>query len=178
MFRRTPKEGILKRSKSPWCSEYVIVKKKAGDCRFCVVFRRLNNITKKDSYPLPDVQECLETLCGNKYFSNLDFASGYWQIPVEKTSQELTAFKKAGEIYEFKRLPFGLCNGTASFQRLINALFTGMRGLNVQLFLDDICLASKTWEEHIVLIDQVLKLIIKANLKLKGSKCTFGSECV
>lgn len=169
-------QGIIEKSESPWCSEYVMVKKKTNDWRLCVDFRKLNSLTKKDSYPLPNIEECLEQLSSNMYFSQMDFASGYWQLPMAEESKELTAFRAAGEVYQFKRLPFGLTNAPATFQRLINALFAGMKGMSPQVFLDDICLATKTWPEHLTLLDRVFKVIIKAGLKLKGSKCLFGSE--
>lgn len=159
------KEEVVQPSQSPWCSEFVMVKKKTGDWRMCVDFRKLNSVTRKDSYPLPNLDECLENLAGNQYFSQIDFASGYWQVPVEKSSQALTAFRVGGELYEFKRLPFGLTNAPATFQRLMNALFAGLKGIQLQIFLDDVCLASPSWEEHLVLLDQVLKIVIKANLK-------------
>lgn len=172
------KEEVVQPSQSPWCSEFVMVKKKTGDWRMCVDFRKLNSVTRKDSYPLPNLDECLENLAGNQYFSQIDFASGYWQVPVEKSSQALTAFRVGGELYEFKRLPFGLTNAPATFQRLMNALFAGLKGIQLQIFLDDVCLASPSWEEHLVLLDQVLKIVIKANLKLKPSKCSFGTKYV
>lgn len=120
----------------------------------------------------------MEQLAGKRYFSQMDFASGHWQLPMERNSQELTAFRVGGELYEFKRLPFGLTNLPATFQRLINAEFAGLKGLNLQVFLDDICLATSKWDEHLELLDKVFKIVIKANLRLKGSKCTFGTEDV
>lgn len=81
-----------------------------------------------------------------------------------------------GELYQFKRLPFGLTNVPGTSHRLINALFRGMKGINLQVFLDDICLATDTWPEHPALLEKVFKLIIQANLKLKGSKCLFGTN--
>lgn len=171
-------QNIIQVSDSPWCSEYVMVAKKTGEWRMCVDFRRLNTVTKKDSYPLPNIEECLEMMCGNKYFSQIDFASGYWQLPVAEQSQELTAFRVGGEIYHFKRLPFGLTNAPATFQRLMNALFAGLKGISLQVFLDDVCLATSTWSEHIELLEKVLQIIIKANLRLKGSKCSFGTKAV
>lgn len=152
------KDKIVQPSQSPLCSEFVMVKKKTGEWRLCVDFRKLNNVTRKDSYPLPNLDECLENLAGSKYFSQIDFASGYWQIPVEKKSRELTAFRVGGELYEFNRLPFGLTNAPATFQRLMNALFAGLKGLQLQIFLDDVCLESSNWSEHLVLLDQVFKI--------------------
>ena len=163
------KEGIVQPSESSWSSKYVMVKKKTNEWRMCVDFRRLDNPTKKDSHPLPDMEDCLQQLSDRKFFSQVDFASGYSQPSVAKQSRELTAFRVGGELYEFKRLRFGLTNAPATFQRLINALFAGLKGLNLQVFLDDVCLASSKWGEHLHLLKEVFKVIIRANLRLKGS---------
>lgn len=172
------KQGVIEESQSPWASEYVIVKKKTGDYRLCIDFRRLNALTKKNCYPLPNIEQCIESLAGKRFFTQLDFASGYWQMPMASSSKELTAFRTTEGLYQFKRMPFGLTNAPASFQKLINALFTGLKGLNLQVFLDDICLASDTWAEHLTLIKKVLEVIRKSKLKLKGSKCVFGAASV
>lgn len=170
------KQGIIEESESPWSSAYVLVKKKSGDWRLCVDFRKLNAITKKNAYPLPNIESCLDALAGKVYFSQLDFASGYWQMPIADSSKELTAFRTEDGLFQFRRMPFGLTNAPASFQKLINVLFAGLRGLNLQVFLDDVCVATSEWPEHLGLLEKVFKLVIKANLKLKGSKCVFGSH--
>lgn len=169
-------EGIVQTSKSPWSSAYVLARKKSGEYRLCVDFRRLNNLTKKVDYPLPNTDECIESLAGNKYFSLLDLASGFWQVPLTERARELTAFKTENGLYEFNRMPFGLCNGLATFQRLVNALFTGLKGVDLQAFIDDICLASKSWKEHLELIDRVLKIIETSGLKLSCDKCIFATK--
>lgn len=169
-------EGIVEPSSSPWAAAYVLVRKKTGDWRLCVDFRGLNAVTKKDSYPLPHVEACLEAVAGNKFYTLLDFAQGYWQIPLSERAKERTAFRTERGHWQFTRMPFGLCNAPASFQRLMNALFTGLQGINLQIFIDDVCLATKTWEQHLALIDQVLSIVEKNNLKLKGAKCVFGAE--
>lgn len=106
-------------------------------------FERLNK--KNKSSPLPNFEECLEPLSGNRYFSTLDLASGYWQIEMAEESRELTSFRTDDAQYHFLRMPFGLCNAPASFQRLVNALFAGMKEVHLQVFIDDICVAFKTW---------------------------------
>ena len=100
---------VIEPSNSPWASPIVLVKKKDGTWRFCIDFRKLNEVTCKDAYPLPQVNDLIDTLSGHKYFTTLDLASGYWQVPVEKSSQEKTAFViPGGDIYHFKRMPLGL----------------------------------------------------------------------
>lgn len=171
-------EGIIEPSDSPWASAYVLAKKKSGELRLCVDFRKLNLVSKKLSYPLPNTDDCLETIAGKNYFSLIDFASGFWQIPVARNSRELTAFRTEDGLFQFKRMPFGLANAPASFQRMINALLSGMKGINLQVFMDDICIATDTWEEHLKLLAQLFDLVIKSGLRLKSSKCVFGAHQV
>lgn len=170
------REGVIEESNSPWASAYLLVKKKNGKMRMCIDFRRLNSMTKKSSYPLPNIDECLENLAGKRYFSNLDLASGFWQIPVDESSREYTAFRTEEGLFHFKKMPFGLCNAPASFQKMVNVLFTGLKGMSMQIFIDDICIATYDWNEHLQMLDKIFKLLIQANLKLKADKCTFGAE--
>lgn len=168
-------EGIIEESNSPWASAYVLAKKKSGDYRLCIDFRKLNNVTKKTSYPLPNIDDCLDTICGMNYYTKLDFASGFWQIRMGDSSKEMTAFRTEDGLFQFKRMPFGLTNAPASFQRMMNALVAGLKGLHLQVFIDDVCIATKNWAEHISTLDKFLKVVIKSNLKLKASKCIFGA---
>jgi len=166
--------GIIEESKSPWASAYVLAAKKNGEMRLGVDFRRLNDSTKKWVYPLPNIDDCAETLAGKQYFSQLDMASGFWQLPLSKRARELTAFRVEDGHYQFTRMPFGLTNAPARFQRLTNVLFSGLKGLHLQVFIDDICVATSTWAEHLSMLAKVFSLLIKANLQLKSNKCVFG----
>ena len=120
-------KGIIKPSCSPWASPIVLVKKKDGTTRFCVDYRKLNTITRKDAYPLPRIDETLDTLQGAKWFSTLDLASGYWQVELSEESQDRTAFCTPNGLFEFKVLPFGLCNAPATFQRLMDLILSGLQ---------------------------------------------------
>ena len=171
-------DGIIEPTDSPWASAYVLVSKKTGDWRLCVDFRKLNDLTKKSVYPLPNIEDCLDSIAGKKIFSQMDFAAGFWQIPMEASSKELTAFRTEDGLFQFNRMPFGLTNAPASFQKMMNILLAGLRGLDLQVFIDDICIATDTWKEHVILLEKVFKLAIAANLKLKGSKCLFGTDRV
>lgn len=176
--RQLIQDGIVEESSSPWASAYVLAKKKNGEYRLCIDFRKLNSMTKKVAYPLPNIDECLETLSGKKFFTQLDFKSGFWQIEMEEKSREYTAFRTEDGQFQFKRMPFGLTNAPASFQKMINTVLAGLKGMNLQVFIDDICIATKTWEEHLSMLESVFKLIIQANLKISVNKCVFGASSV
>lgn len=176
--RKHARKGHNKEKRKSLGVSLRLVKKKSGETRLCIDFRKLNSVTKKNVFPLPNLEDCLDALNGNKYFSTLDLASGYWQIEMAEKSKELTAFRTETGHYEFERMPFGLCNAPASFQKLVNALFTGLNGIHLQVFMDDICLATKDWSSHLELLSEVFRLLREANLKLKPTKCTFGSNKV
>lgn len=163
------KLDIIEPCESPSAAAYVIVKK-TGDLRFCIDFRKLNEVTVKSSYPLPNIEECLEP------FSQLDLASGFWQLPISEQARDLTSFRVEDGQYRSKRMPFGLCNAPASFQRLMNALFAALKGIHLQVFIDDLCLATTSWGDHLILLEKVFEILINAKLKLKANKCMFGCE--
>ncbi|KAI9554902.1 hypothetical protein GHT06_020180 [Daphnia sinensis] len=119
---------VIRYSQSPWASPVVLVEKKDGEVRFCVDYRKLNSITKKDSFPMPRIDETLDKLYGKKFFTTLDLASGYWQIQVHDPDIEKTAFVVENNLYEFKRMAFGLCNAPATFQRLMNYVLRDVLG--------------------------------------------------
>lgn len=139
-------KGIIVHSKSPWSFPVVLVKKKSGETRFCVDYRKLNKITKKDSYPLPRIDEILDMLHTKKYFSTLDLASGFWQIEVEPTDQEKTAFVVENDFFHFRKLPFDLCNSPSTFMRAMNYIFGDFIGNILYIFLDDIIITSSTFK--------------------------------
>ena len=150
------RQEVIQPTSSPWGSPVVLVKKKDGSLRFCVDYRRLNSVTKRDVYPLPRVDDILEALAGARYFSTLDLASGYWQVTMDQAAREKTAFVTHAGLYEFNKMPFGLCNAPATFQRLMETVLAGLTRRRCFVYLDDILVISNTWEEHLSNIQQVL----------------------
>ena len=142
-------QGIIQPSKSPWASPIVLVEKKNGSIRFCIDYRKLNKETKKDSYPLPRVDDLLDDLADAKWFSTIDLASGYWQVEVSPEDQEKTAFTTPHGLYQFKVMPFGLCNAPSTFQRLMELVLAGLRWDTCLAYLDDIIVFGRTFPEHL-----------------------------
>ena len=166
--------GAIRESQSPFSSNVVLVRKKDGSLRFCIDYRKLNNRTVKDAYYLPRIEETIDTLSGSKYFSKLDLRSGYWQVGVKESDKMKTAFS-VGPLgfFECNRMAFGLCNAPASFQRLMERCMGELHLRECLIYLDDIIIFSKTFEEHLVRLENVFRQLELHGLKLKGSKCEF-----
>src|SRR6267154_942659 len=137
----------------------------------CVDYRGLNNLTRKDSYPLPRIADCLDALGKAKYFSTFDLRSGYFQIAMDEADRDKTSFLTRRGSYRFTAMPFGLCNAPASFQRLMDVVTVGLNYETCLVYLDDIILFSDTIEEHFARMRILLDRLRRANLKLKPSKC-------
>ena len=172
------KENVIKPSQSSFASPVVIVRKKDGSIRLCVDYRKLNSRTIRDAYPLPRIEEALDALGKAKYFSCLELTSGYHQVGVAEKDQPKTAFTTPMGLYEFTRMPFGLVNAPATFQRLMSNVFSGMNFESVLLYLDDVIIYSSTIEEHMTRLSQVFDRLRQHNLKLKPSKCHFLKSSV
>ena len=123
----------------------VLVKKKSGDYRFCVDYRRLNAVTKRDVYPLPRMDDVFDRITGAKYFSSLDLMSGYWQVPVAEADTSKTAFVTPDGLYKFVRLPFGLNNAPSTFQRLIDRVLARLKWQMCLVYLDDVLVFGKSF---------------------------------
>lgn len=164
---------VIKPSFSPWASPVVMVKKKDQTYRVCLDFRRLNDITRKDSYPIPRMDDSLDSLGGAKYFSTLDLASGYWQIPVTPEDVPKTAFNTPFGLFECLTMPFGLCNGPATFQRTMDQVLGSLRWDICLVYLDDIIVFSSNFESHLERLQTVFSRLKEAGLTLKARKCHF-----
>ena len=147
--------------------------KKDGSPRFCVDYCALNKLTTKDIYPLPRIDGTLDRLSGANYFTSLDAASGYWQVPVYEAHRSKTAFITHYGLHQFKVMPFGLCNAPATFQRMMDILLLGMNWKFCMAYIDDIVIFSKTFEQHLQHLKLVFEKLMSINLTLKFSKCFF-----
>ena len=174
---RMQAKGVIRPSQSPWNNAVVLVRKKDGGLRFCVDFRKLNSRTKKDAFPLPRINESLEALKGARYFSVMDQSSGFHQVPMEEKAIPYTAFSVASMgMYEFTRMPFGLCNAPATFQRLMQTCLGELNLTYALIYLDDVVVFSKDQEGAIERLRAVFSRFRENNLKLKPSKCEFFKE--
>ena len=166
-------KGIIQPSSSPWVSPIVLVPKKDGQLRFCIDYRKLNSVTKKDQYPLPHIEDILDMLGGMRYFSTLDSASGYWQIEMSEEAHQKSVFVTHRYLHEFVHMPFGLCNAPAMFQRLMEVVLDGILWKNCFVYIDDVLVCSKTLDEYLTHLIEVFRRLRKANLRLKLKKCMF-----
>jgi RNase H-like domain found in reverse transcriptase/Reverse transcriptase (RNA-dependent DNA polymerase)/Integrase zinc binding domain len=168
--------GVAEEAQTPWAASPVLVKKKNGEHRLAIDYRRLNQVTKSDAYPIQSIQSILDAMDGSKVFTSLDLCNGYFQVHVAPEDREKTGFVTPFGTYQFRRMPFGLKNAPATFARLMN---TVLRGLPfVLVYMDDIIIHSKNWDEHIEHLEAVFQKLQDANLKLKLAKCNFGMLAV
>lgn len=171
-------QGIITPSKSPWNFPILVVPKKIDASgikkwRICIDFRKLNDITVGDSYPLPNIQDILDKLGRSRYFSALDCASGYWQIPIAQEDQCKTAFSTQKGHFEFKRMAFGLKSAPATFQRLMNTILSELVGPRCLVYLDDVVIFGETLQEHNERLRQVFQRLREHDIQLEPDKCEF-----
>lgn len=171
--------GVIRESHSPWASPVVLVRKKDGSLRFCIDYRKLNTRTIKDAYALPRIEEALEAMGGCSWFSTLDLKSGYYQVEIEEKDKKKTAFT-VGPLgfYEFNRMPFGLTNAPATFQRLMEHCLADMNFEKCIVYIDDVIVYSKTFDEHLERLEAVFTKLEEFGLKLKTSKCSLFRDKV
>lgn len=167
-------QGIIEPSDSPWSSPIVIVKKKDGQHRFCIDFRRINEVTHRDAYPLPQMTATLDKLRGARYLSTLDLKNGYWQVPLTPESRPITAFTVPGKgLFQFRVMPFGLHSAPATFQRLLDTVLGPELEPYVFVYLNDIIVISRTFSEHLKLLAETFCRLREARLRLNPEKCKF-----
>ncbi|CAF3693322.1 unnamed protein product [Rotaria socialis] len=164
-------DGIIRPSNSPWSSCIVPIKKRCGGLRLAIDYRLLNNLTVKDSFPLPNLNDAVYNLNGSVFFSTLDLTRGYYNVPMDEDSIPLTAFSTSRSHWEFIRMPFGLCNAGATFQRLMNLVLRGFSWSQCICYIDDALILGSTFEEHYNNLHDVLTCLAQHGLKIKPQKC-------
>lgn len=173
MVQELEEAGIVQQSSSDYASPVLLVKKKTGDYRLCIDFRALNRRTVKEHYPIPRIDDQLENLAGYKYYTSLDLASGYYQVPLSEASKRYTAFITPDGHFEFTRMPFGLVNAPSVFQKTINNILGNARFKKAFAYMDDVIIPSRTIEEGLQRLRETLDLFKSAGLTLKLPKCYF-----
>ena len=172
--------GAIRPSSSPWCNAVVLIQKKDGGLHFCIDLRKLNVRTKKDSYPLPHIQETLESLEGSHIFSSFDFKLGFWQVEMDETSKQYTAFTVGSlGFFECEHMPFGLCNTPMTFQRLMQNCLGELNLTYCLIYLDDVITFCNNEDNHLCHMRVIFDRFRVEHLKLKPSKCSlFHDEIV
>ena len=165
--------GQIEPSDSPCASPVVLVTKKDGLTRFCVDYRRLNSLTVKDAYPLPRIDDSLRLLGNQQWFSTMDLASGYWQVAMSPEAKRKAAFVTNEGLFQFRVMPFGLCNAPATFERLMDRVLCGMRWSHCLVYLDDVISFGKSVPETLMRLEEVLARLSDFGLQLQAKKCTF-----
>ncbi|KAI3351186.1 hypothetical protein L3Q82_005611 [Scortum barcoo] len=172
------KKGIIQESSSAYASPIVLVRKTDGSLRLCVDYRKLNAKTRRDAFPLPRIDESFDALRGAKFFSTIDLASGYHQVAMHERDRAKTAFTTPFGLFEYVRMPFGVCNGPATFQRLMQATMSDLIFQILLVYLDDILVFSETFEQHLERLETVFKRLAETGLKIKLQKCAFLQQSV
>ncbi|XP_055870283.1 uncharacterized protein LOC129923423 [Biomphalaria glabrata] len=168
--------NIIEESESPYASPMILIKKKDGTLRPVVDYRQLNSITKFDAEVIPDQEELFITLRKAKYFSKLDLTKGYWQVPLEESSKQYTAFKVPNAHYQFKYLPFGLKNSPSFFNRTMRRVLKGLE--QVVCYFDDLCVYNADWHSHMFSLRQVLERLGEFNITVKPNKLLIGFQTI
>ena len=171
-------EGQIEHSVSAWSAPTVLVTKKDGTTRFCVDYRRLNNSTKKDAFPLPRIDDSLNSLSGQSWFSTLDLASGYWQVRLSEDAKPKTAFATHSGLFQFAVMPFGLCNAPATFERLMSQVMCGLHWKRCLVYIDDILVFGHDFESALESLELVLIRVAEYGLQLKSTKCNLFRSSV
>jgi len=168
--------GVIEPSTGEWASPVVMVPKPDGSVRFCIDYRKLNLMAVKDAYPIPRMDECIDSLGDARVFSTLDCNESYWQIPVAEEDKHHTAFACHSGAWQCVRLPFGLCNAPATFQRAMDMILAGVKWQICLVYLDDVVVFSRSPEEHLQHLYEVWTRLGKAGVTLKAAKWHFFQE--
>ncbi|KAK0151874.1 Retrovirus-related Pol polyprotein from transposon 17.6 [Merluccius polli] len=168
--------GLTVPSSSPWSSPCLLVPKADKTPRLCTDFRKVNGVTKADSYPLPRMEDCVDRVGSAKFVTKLDLLKGYWQVPLTPHASDISAFVTPDNFLQYTVMPFGLRNAPATFQRLMHIMLSGVK--NCEVYLDDIVAYTSTWSEHVETLSEIFARLKKASLTLNLAKCDFGQATV
>ena len=171
-------QGVIEPARSPWASNIVMVKKKDGSLRTCIDYRQLNSLTRKDAYPLPRTDVCLDSMAGSIWFSTFDMRAGYHQLAMDPMSADATAFICSEGQFRFRTMPFGLCNAPSSFMRLMDIVMSGLNYEVCLTYVDDVIVYSTSLDLQFTRLRLVLERLKQAGLKLKPSKCSLLCKSV
>ena len=175
-------KGFIRESNSSWRSPILLIKKILADgtiqYRFCIDLRKVNDITAKDAYSLPRIDETVNALSGSKFLSTMDIDRAFWQVALDEADKRKTAFVVDGQLYEFNVMPFGSMNEPATFQRLMDKVLRGLTWKQCLVYLDDVLVFAKTFEQHLDHLINVFERIKSSGLRLKPAKCCFATEKV
>ncbi|CAI5680320.1 unnamed protein product [Oreochromis niloticus] len=170
-IREMAAAGVIEPSNSPWAAPVVLVGKNNGSPRFCVDFRPLNAVTKKESYPLPRIDEALDYVTGSSWFSSLDLRRGYWQVELAPEARPKTAFNIGQGLWQFRVMPFGLCNAPATFERLMERVLVNIPRSRCVVYLDDLLVHGGDFDSALSHLSEVFSAIRRAGLRLNPAKC-------
>ena len=170
------KNDIIEESQSNWSSPCILVPKHDGGFRFCTDFRKVNDKTKSDSFPIPRIADCIDQIGNAKFVSTFDMLKGYWQVPLTQRACEISAFVTPSGLYQYKVMPFGMKNAPATFQRMVNKLVRDIDGC--EGYIDDVVIFSDNWSDHICQIERFFQIMREAKLTINLMKSEFGKATV
>ena len=170
------KNDIIEESQSNWSSPCILVPKHDGGFRFCTDFRKVNDKTKSDSFPIPRIADCIDQIGNAKFVSTFDMLKGYWQVPLTQRAREISAFVTPSGLYQYKVMPFGMKNAPATFQRMVNKLVRDIDGC--EGYIDDVVIFSDNWSDHIRQIKRFFQIMREAKLTINLMKSEFGKATV
>lgn len=167
---------FIEPSSSSWSSPCILVPKPDGSYRMCTDYRKVNSVTKTDTFPIPRMDDCIDKLGKAKYVTKFDLLKGFWQVPLTDRAKEISAFVTPEGLYQYKVMPFGMKNSPATFQRLINKVIANLE--DCEAYIDDVIIYSETWEKHLETIREFFRKLSEAKLTINLSKTEFGQAQV
>ena len=170
------KNDIIEESQSNWSSPCILVPKHDGGFRFCTDFRKVNDKTKSDSFPIPRIADCIDQIGNAKFVNTFDMLKGYWQVPLTQRAREISAFVTPSGLYQYKVMPFGMKNAPPTFQRMVNKLVRDIDGC--EGYIDDVVIFSDNWSDHIRQIKRFFQIMREAKLTINPMKSEFGKATV